>query len=97
MKTAATWIIIARFLIATQMVTWGWFNLKGQKLTSTRQSILFSIGMGAGNVGAGIETYLAGGAWGTFSAQIYYLAFVFWGGLQGIRAHRKLKSLSVSP
>lgn len=83
-------------LIGTQMLTWALFNLFGGKISRTKIYVLFAIGMGAGNIGAGIETYISGGAWGTFASQIYYLAWTAYGIYQRLRDDRKLTLAAAS-
>ena len=71
------------------MLTWAIFNIYGGKISRTKMYVLFGLGMSAGNIGVGIETYLSGGAWVTFASQVYYLFWASWGIYKRIRDDRK--------
>lgn len=79
-------MIILWIMIGFQLIAWGWFSVKGGKL-SDKQFLVFTVGMLAGQTGAGIETYMTG-AWGAFVVQVY---FFFFTALAGYKRWRLVK------
>ncbi len=79
-------MIVLYVLIACQLIAWGWFSWKGGELTD-KQFIVFTLGMLAGQTGAGIETFF-NNSWGTFIVQVYFFLFT---ALAGWKRHKQMK------
>lgn len=68
------------FLIALQLLAWGYHQWKGGQLAAQHYYIFCALMM-AGQLGAGVECFVKR-SWGTFVVQVYFFVWTGVGWLQ---------------
>lgn len=85
--------IVIWTMIFCQMLSWGWFTLKGGKV-GDQQFLIFTVGMMLGQIAAGVDTYQKN-AWAGFAIQVFFFIFTAVGGIRRLHQMQQSESTPV--